>query len=164
ELRLANGSTVMLDDLPAGFRSIQTGGDPDSDGRIALRINARSVFCRGVVWTPPDVVSLSASPEVLRQRLQLLRDGGFNLIRLAGTTIYESEDFHRLCDELGLLVWQDMMFANMDYPFEDSTFNETVHAEAEAELLRLGRHPSTAVLCGNSEIEQQVGMLGLDPA
>jgi beta-mannosidase len=164
ELRLADGSTVMLDDLPCGFRSIQTGGEPDSDGGIALRINGMSIFCRGVVWTPPDVVSLNASPEVLRQRLQLLRDGGFNLIRLAGTTIYESEDFHRLCDELGLLVWQDMMFANMDYPFEDSTFLETVHAEAEAELSRLARHPSTAVLCGNSEIEQQVGMLGLDPA
>jgi len=164
ELRLADGSTVMLDDLPAGFRSIQTVGEPDRDGGIALRINGIPIFCRGVVWTPPDVVSLNASPEVLRERLQLLRDGGFNLIRLAGTTIYESEDFHRLCDELGLLVWQDMMFANMDYPFDDSTFHDTVHAEAEAELSRLGRHPSTAVLCGNSEIEQQVGMLGLDPA
>ena len=117
-----------------------------------------------MVWTPPDVVSLAASPEVIRERLQLLRDGGFNLIRLAGTTVYECEDFHRLCDELGLLVWQDMMFANMDYPFEDSSFRETVRAEAEAELSRLARHPSSAIICGNSEIEQQVGMLGLDPA
>ena len=158
ELRLANGSTAMLDDLPCGFRSIESGGG------IALRINGTPIFCRGVVWTPPDLVSLNASPAVVRQRLQLLRDGGFNLIRLAGTTIYESEDFHRLCDELGLLVWQDMMFANMDYPFEDSTLHDTVHAEAEAELSRLRRHPSTAVLCGNSEIEQQVGMLGLDPS
>src|SRR5205823_6478388 len=90
--------------------------------------------------------------------------GGFNMIRLAGTTVYESDDFHRLCDELGLMVWQDMMFANMDYPFEDDEFRGTVRAEAEAELSRLSRHASTAVLCGNSEIEQQVGMLGLDPA
>ena len=158
KLNLADGSTVALDDVPVGFRSITI------DDGMALRVNGTSVFCRGVVWTPPDVVSLSASSEVLRQRLELLRDGGFNLIRLAGTMTYESEDFHRLCDELGLLVWQDMMFANMDYPFTDPTFHGTVRAEAEAELPRLGRHPSTAMLCGNSEIEQQVGMLGLDPA
>ena len=156
KLNLADGSTVILDDIPVGFRSITI------DDGMALRVNGTSVFCRGVVWTPPDVVSLNTSPDVLRQRLELLRDGGFNLIRLAGTTIYESEDFHRLCDELGLLVWQDMMFANMDYPFEDPTFHGAVSAEAQSELSRLGRHPSTAMLCGNSEIEQQVGMLGLD--
>ena len=159
KLDLADGSMAVLDDLPVGFRSILT-----SDASVALRVNGTSIFCRGVVWTPPDVVSLNASPDALRQRLELLRDGGFNLIRLAGTTIYESEDFHRLCDELGLLVWQDMMFANMDYPFEDSVFHDAVRAEANAELSRLGRHVSTTVLCGNSEIEQQVGMLGLDPA
>ena len=69
-----------------------------------------------------------------------------------------------MCDELGLLVWQDMMFANMDYPFEDPAFHQTVQVEAQAELSRLSRHPSTAVICGGSEIEQQVAMLGLDPA
>jgi hypothetical protein len=91
-------------------------------------------------------------------------DSTRHMIRLAGTTVYESEAFHRLCDELGLLVWQDMMFANMDYPFEDAEFRQTVRAEAEAELSRLSRHPSSAVICGNSEIEQQAAMLGLDPA
>jgi len=159
KLDLADGSMVMLDDLPVGFRSIVTSYDG-----IALRVNGSSIFCRGVVWTPPDVVSLNASPTTLRQRLTLLRDGGFNLIRLAGTMTYESEQFHRLCDELGLLVWQDMMFANMDYPFADPAFHATALAEAQAELSRLGRHASTAMLCGNSEIEQQVGMMGLDPA
>jgi beta-mannosidase len=99
----------------------------------------------------------------MRERLTLLRDGGFNMIRIAGTTFYEGESFHRLCDELGLLVWQDMMFANMDYPFADAGFHELVTAEAERELSRLSKHSSTAVICGNSEIEQQAGMLGLDP-
>ena len=97
----------------------------------------------------------------MRQRLTLLRDAGFNLIRVAGTTVYEDETFYSLCDELGLLVWQDMMFANMDYPYQDPDFRDIVRAEAESELSRLGRHPSLAVICGNSEVEQQVGMLGL---
>ncbi|HTD45531.1 MAG TPA: hypothetical protein VK687_15190 [Bryobacteraceae bacterium] len=162
ELELVDGSTATFDDVPAGFRSIETCANPGEQG-LALRINGVSIFCRGVVWTPPDAVALAAAPSVMRERLRLLRDGGFNLIRLAGTTVYECETFHRLCDELGLMVWQDMMFANMDYPFEDPSFREAVRAEAEAELPRLGRHPSTAVICGNSEIEQQVSMLGLSP-
>jgi beta-mannosidase len=164
ELQLANGLAVTFEDLPVGFRSLDAGAEPGGETGISLRINGTLIFCRGVVWTPPDVATLAAPPNVIRERLRLLRDGGFNLIRLAGTTVYECEDFHRLCDEFGLLVWQDMMFANMDYPFEDSRFRENARAEAEAELSRLARHPSSAILCGNSEIEQQVGMLGLDPA
>lgn len=164
ELELVDGSTVEFEDGPVGFRSIDGGADPAGDAGLALKINGTDVFCRGVVWTPPDVVTLAAPSDVVRARLQLLRDGGFNLIRLAGTTVYEGEAFHRLCDELGLLVWQDLMFANMDYPLEDSAFRESANAEAEAELSRLARHPSSAVICGNSEVEQQAAMLGLEPA
>jgi beta-mannosidase len=164
QLELADGETAGFELLPAGFRRIDTDGASAGEEGLALCLNGTQVFCRGVVWTPPDVVALDVSPHVLSERLQLLRDAGFNLIRLAGTTIYESETFHRLCDELGLLVWQDMMFANMDYPFADREFRATVRAEAEAELSRLSRHPSSSVICGNSEIEQQAAMLGLDPA
>jgi beta-mannosidase len=150
ELELADGSIATFHDDPIGFRAWTPHQIPET-------------FCRGVVWTPPDIVSLQASPELLRQRLSLFRDAGFNMIRLAGATIYESEAFHRLCDELGLMVWQDLMFANMDYPFADPDFRAVCRTEAESELTRISRHPSTAVICGNSEIEQQVGMLGLDP-
>jgi beta-mannosidase len=161
EFQLKDGSTAIFEDTPVGFRSIDAGVDVPGDEGLALKINGTPIFCRGVVWTPPDAASLTASPAVVRERLQLLRDGGFNLIRVAGTTVYEDEAFHCLCDELGLLVWQDMMFANMNYPYEDSSFRDTVREEAEAELSRLGRHASLAIICGNSEIEQQVGMLGL---
>jgi beta-mannosidase len=160
ELQLMDGSTVAFDDVPAGFRSVQF----DTEGDAGLSVNGIRVFCRGVIWTPPDPVAFATPDALARQRLELLRNGGFNLIRLAGTTAYESEAFHRLCDELGLLVWQDMMFANMDYPFADSSFWDAAHSEAECELSRLARHCSTAIVCGNSEIEQQVGMLGLDAA
>ncbi len=156
EFQTEDGSSVVFEDVPVGFRSIQV------DNPLSLKINGIPVFCRGVVWTPPDVVTLSASPSVVRRRLNLLRDAGFNLVRVAGSAVYEDETFHSLCNELGLLVWQDMMFANMDYPYEDPDFRNTVRAEAEAELSRVGRHPSLAVICGNSEVEQQVGMLGLN--
>ena len=164
ELELSDGATAEFEDVPLGFRVIDPGASPAGDAGLALCVNGVPVFCRGIVWTPPDIVSLAASPDELRRRLQLVRDAGFNLIRVAGTTVYESDAFHRLCDELGLLVWQDMMFANMDYPFEDPGFHETARAEAECELRRLARHASSAVICGNSEIEQQAAMLGLDAA
>lgn len=164
EIELANESVVAFDDAPAGFRSVTTSFDFSNKSAPALRINGTPVFCRGVIWTPADIVSLAADSKTILDRLKLLRDGGFNLIRLAGTTFYQDETFHRLCDELGMLVWQDMMFANLDYPFENEDFHNAVCAEATAELSRVGRHPSLMLICGNSEIEQQVAMLGLDPA
>ena len=86
------------------------------------------------------------------------------MVRLAGTGVYESDVFHDLCDELGVLVWQDFMFANLDYPLADDTFRGTVEREAADVVGRLAGRPSVAVLCGNSEVEQQAAMLGLDPA
>ncbi len=140
-----------FDDAAVGFRSWPASQFP-------------SLFCRGVVWTPPDPVSLQSSPEILRECLMLLRDAGFNMIRVAGTMAYESETFHSLCDQLGVMVWQDLMFANMDYPFADPEFHAIARAEAESEIARVSRHVSTAVICGNSEVEQQAGMFGVDPA
>jgi beta-mannosidase len=162
EIQFQDGSTALLEDEPVGFRAIDGGPDPAGDAGLALSVNGESVFCRGVVWTPLDAVSLSAPEAAVRERLTLLRDAGFNMIRIAGTMVYEDDAFHRICDELGLLVWQDMMFANMDYPYGDAGFRDAVQSEAETELARLARHPSTAVICGNSEIEQQAAMLGLD--
>jgi beta-mannosidase len=161
ELALANGSCATFEDVPVGFRQVEI---DRSGAGLTLNVNGTAVFCRGVVWTPLDAVSLAAPAPAVRRRLQLLRDAGFNLIRVAGTTFYQDAAFLNICDELGLLVWQDMMFANMDYPFEAREFLETARAEAECELSRLGRHASLAVVCGNSEVEQQVGMLGLNPA
>jgi hypothetical protein len=89
----------------------------------------------------------------------LARDAGMNMLRIGGTMIYESDAFYRLCDELGILVWQDFMFANMDYPVEDAAFAENITMEAKQQLDRLAQHPCVGVYCGNSEIEQQAAML-----
>ena len=161
ELMLADGTVLDVADQPVGFRTIESSLLPAGDAGLALRVNSVPVFCRGAIWTPPDAIGLNADPAA---RLRLLRDGGWNMLRLAGTLVYEDERFHTACDELGLLVWQDLMFANMDYPFDDAAFYRGVTTEARTELSRLAQHASTAVVCGNSEIEQQVGMLGLEPA
>ncbi len=144
---------------PVGFRSVEA---DTADGGFGLRINGTRVFCRGASWTPLDVLSLSASPAQQRAALEQARDAGMNMLRLAGPFAYEDDAFHDACDALGILVWQDFMFANLDYPADDPGFLATVTAEAEALVARIGWRSSTAVFCGNSEVEQQASMLGLD--
>jgi beta-mannosidase len=159
--------TVEVDGEPVatrrvGFRELQFAADIPQDG-LDLRVNDVPVFVRGAVWTPADLVSLEPSGEQLRALLERIRDAGMNMLRVVGTGAYESARFHELCDELGILVWQDLMFANVDYPVAEPEFRDVVLAEAQATAERLGGHPSLAVVCGNSEVEQQPAMLGLDP-
>src|SRR3978361_530286 len=84
------------------------------------------------------------------------------MIRVGGTMVYEAPAFHDLCDELGLLVWQDFMFANLDYPSSEHSFRELARVAIRQALAGRAGRPSLAVLWGNSELDQQVGMLGLD--
>ncbi len=142
---------------PIGFRSVQV--DRTSDG-FTLRVNGERIFCRGACWTPLDVVSLSATRDDYARILGQVRDAGMNMLRVGGTMVYESDDFLDLCDEFGILVWQDLMFANMDYPDGDETFVAGVTAELKQQLERLLPRASVAVICGNSEVEQQAAMWG----
>ncbi len=134
-----------------GFRSLDAPEDVLREG-LSLRVNGLPVFVRGALWTPVPTGEERAT-------LERARDAGLNAIRLPGTGVYESAGFHDLCDELGLLVWQDLMLANLDYPFEQLP----MAAELDALIEVVGGRPSLAVVCGGSEIEQQVAMLGLDP-
>jgi beta-mannosidase len=162
-----DGRTVSVDAGRVGFRELAFspgGGEPDVDrDGIDVHVNGVGVFARGAVWTPVDIVGLAPGAEELRGRLELVRDAGMNMLRIPGTAAYEDAAFHDLCDELGLLVWQDLMFANLDYPFAEEAFAASVRDEVAALADVVGGRPSLAVVCGNSEIEQQAAMLGLDP-
>lgn len=140
-----------------GFRQLQVCQD---DG-FAIRVNGVPVYCRGACWTVSDILDPGAAKESVARDLRLAKDAGVNMLRVGGTMVYESDDFYRLCDELGILVWQDFMFANMDYPVDDPNFAANIEAEAKCQLERLSPHPCIAVFCGNSEVEQQAAMLGV---
>ncbi|MGA9874562.1 MAG: hypothetical protein WBQ21_02010 [Solirubrobacteraceae bacterium] len=160
-----NTSTVNAGRV--GFRDLAFGAraehDIEHDG-LDLHVNGVRMFARGAVWTPIDPVGLAPSTDALCVELERVRDAGMNMLRLPGTGAYETSAFHDLCDELGILVWQDFMFANLDYPIADEQFRASVTREVAGTLAALGGRPSLAVLCGNSEVEQQVAMMGLDPA
>jgi len=143
-----------------GFRRIEI--DRGADGRdFALIVNGRKIFCRGAVWTNADIVDLPGTRERYEPLLRLAADAGMNMLRIGGTMTYETPDFFALCDELGILVWQDFQFANFDYPANDPAFVENVRTEVAQFLGATAASPSLAVLCGGSEIDQQAAMLGL---
>ncbi|GEO86906.1 MULTISPECIES: glycosyl hydrolase 2 galactose-binding domain-containing protein [Alphaproteobacteria] len=143
-----------------GFRRIAIDRGADDRG-FGLVVNGQPVFCRGAVWTNADVLRLPGTAEAYAPWLMLAAEAGMNMIRIGGTMTYESADFFRLCDRLGLLVWQDFMFANFDYPIADEAFAANVARELHQLLGSIQGCPSLAVLCGGSEVYQQGAMLGL---
>jgi beta-mannosidase len=143
-----------------GFRRVEI--DRGTDGRdFALRVNGTKVFCRGAVWTNADIVDLPGTRERYEPLLKLAADANMNMLRIGGTMTYETPEFFALCDELGILVWQDFQFANFDYPATDLAFVANVQGEVAQFLDATAASPSLAVLCGGSEIDQQAAMLGL---
>jgi len=151
---------ITIDLGRVGFREIKVDRDRDGKG-FGLTINEVPVFCRGACWTHTDLVGLPSTRESYLPGLLMMRDAGMNMVRVPANTVYEGDAFYRLCDELGLMVWQDFMFANFDYPADDAHFRESAAQEAEQFLSRTQASPSLTVLCGGSEVAQQAAMFGL---
>lgn len=154
---------VEIDLGCTGFRSLEVDRGADGKG-FGLKVNGQKIFARGACWSAVDLVSLAGDRVRLSPWLEQARAAHMNMIRVGGTMIYESDDFFTLCDELGLLVWHDFMFANMDYPIADAAFRASVEAEAAQFLRRTQGNPSLAVICGGSEVAQQAAMFGLPPS
>lgn len=143
-----------------GFRRIEA--DRGCDGNdFALHVNGEKIFCRGAVWTSADIVSLPGGREDYEPWLKLAAEAGMNMIRIPGIAAYETAEFFQLCDELGILVWQDLMFANFDYPANNESLLIHVKSEVEQFLSATSASPSLAILCGGSEMFQQGAMMGL---
>jgi len=151
--------TIDLGEI--GFRRIVV---DQQGGQFALRINDTPVFCRGACWTVNDIVSLGDTEDELIHTLRLLKQAGGNMVKVGGTMVYQSNKFYRICDELGIMVWQDFMFSNMDYPFENADFRKSVIREVHQQLNRLRTHASITVYCGNSDVELQASMVGVPRA
>jgi beta-mannosidase len=137
-----------------GLRDVTRGAD------FSITVNGVDVFCRGAVWTEASMPKLASTASDYRPVLELCRDAGFNMLRVPGTTLYQTKAFYDLCDELGLMVWQDFMFANFDYP-QTEDFEKLITFETINFLNRTNYNACIVVLCGGSEVYQQAAMLGL---
>ncbi|PCH41492.1 glycoside hydrolase family 2 protein [Wolfiporia cocos MD-104 SS10] len=126
-----------------------------------FEINNIRIFCGGSNWIPADSFLTTMTRERYRAWLQLLVDGNQNMVRVWGGGIYEADDFYDICDELGILVWQDFMFGCGQYPAYDS-FTQSVQVEAEQNVKRLRHHPSVVIFAGNNEDYQLAESSKLD--
>ncbi len=147
---------ILVDSWRASFgiRELQLIQKKDKWGRsFFFRLNRLPIFIKGANWIPVDsFIPRGFKQGLYASNIQAARDANFNMLRVWGGGIYEIDEFYQLCDEMGILVWQDFPFACALYP-ADQDFREEIEAEARENIIRLRNHPSLALWCGNNEIE-----------
>ena len=154
--------TLLAEEAPidewtdrVGIRTLTLDQSPDPDERgtrfFRFVLNGVPVFARGADWIPCDSFVGAIPPERYTGLLEAAHDANMTMLRVWGGGIYEHDHFYDECDRLGILVWQDFMFACAMYPEDDPAFVAEVEAEARYQVRRLRSHPCLALWCGNNE-------------
>jgi len=163
ELRDGAGRVVDRDERKIGMRKLELRREKDRWGQsFTFVVNGLPLFAKGANWIPADSFPERVTPEAYRHLLGSARDSNMNIIRVWGGGFYENDIFYDLCDEMGILVWHDFMFACSQYP-GDRTFQECVRREAVENIRRLRHHPCMAIWCGNNEMESGMTEWGWKP-
>jgi len=150
-----NGKQVSEKSVKTGIRSLKLVQKPDGKGNgesFFFEVNGRPVFAKGANYIPNDVFLPSVTKDKLRFIVESAAAANMNMVRVWGGGTYEDDFFYDLCDEYGIMVWQDFMYACSMYP-GDSAFLSNARAEAEENIQRLSNHACLALWCGNNEIE-----------
>ncbi|WP_423129494.1 beta-mannosidase [Gaoshiqia sp. Z1-71] len=135
-----------------GIRTLELVREKDGQGTsFYFKLNGVPVFMKGANYIPNDVFPSRVSDEMYRTVVNTAKSSNMNMLRIWGGGIYEDDLFYDLCDEAGILIWQDFMFACAMFP-GDEAFLENVKEEAADQVKRLRNHPSIALWCGNNEI------------
>ncbi len=136
-----------------GLREAELVSEPDAIGRsFGFRVNGRDVYAQGANWIPADALPERRTPDVVRRLLLSALDANMTMIRVWGGGVYEPDWFYDICDELGLMVWQDFMFACHQFPAFDEDWLALVRTEARQQVRRLSSHASLIVWCGDNEL------------
>ena len=155
EVVLKKGNTVLdSKKFKSGIRTFEMVDEPDSIGRaFYFKVNGVPMYAKGANYVPEEMIETWINADNTLKLLQMAKNAHFNMLRVWGGGIYPSDDFFNICDSLGILVWQDFMYAGSMYPF-DETFLENARIEAEEQVRRLASHPSLALWCGGNEISE----------
>lgn len=149
---LQGGETIDSKELTTGIRSINLIQKEDKQGEsFYFEVNGKPLYAKGANWIPADSFTPRISKEKYKKLIEEAKNSHFNMIRVWGGGIYEDDEFYKLCDENGILVWQDFMFAGSFYP-SDEAFIKNVKQEVRDQVTRLHNHPSIALWCGNNEV------------
>ncbi len=155
---VAGGNVISEKEIKIGLRTLYLDRSRDKWGlNFQFVLNGVPVFAKGGNYIPSDSFITRFDNEKLKAMLEAARFSNFNIIRVWGGGYYESDDFYNLCDEMGILVWQDFAFACMPYPFFEEDFLGNVKNEIESNVKRLRHHASLALWSGNNEIETMSG-------
>lgn len=135
------------------FRTVEAEQHPFGEASVSftLKVNGVRVYCRGSNWVPAECFTGTMKREKYERLIRLAAEGNFNMLRVWGGGIYERGLFYDLCDEYGIMVWQDFMFACADIPEEDAAFVENCLKEVDYQVDRLAGHPSIVFWCGGNE-------------
>ena len=149
---VADGKLMARNEQRIGLRSVRLVMDPDEKGnsQFYFVLNGVRVFAKGTNYIPQDNFLTTVTPERYWQTLRDAVLANMNMIRVWGGGIYENDIFYDLCDEMGLMVWQDFMFACSTYPAEGDWL-ESVRLEADDNIRRLRNHPCIVLWCGGNE-------------
>jgi beta-mannosidase len=152
---VAGGRTLDARTLQIGLRTLALRREPDGWGNsFTFVVNGVPVFAKGSNWIPADSFPARVTPGQLEALLVAAAQTNHNMIRIWGGGYYEIEAFYDLCDRLGILVWQDFMFACSVYPLTDTAFLENLEAEVREQVRRLRHRACLALWCGNNEMER----------
>jgi beta-mannosidase len=156
---VANGTVTDTTSRRIGLRTLRLDRHPDQWGEsFQFAVNGVPFFAKGANWIPADTFVTRVSEADYRRLLTDAAAANMNMLRVWGGGIYEYDTFYDLCDELGLCIWQDFMFACATYPTFDAAYMANVKAEAEDNVRRIRHHACLALWCGNNELEQ--GLVG----
>ncbi|MCD7796578.1 MAG: hypothetical protein LUG95_02895 [Clostridiales bacterium] len=151
----ANGKLLDEKSKRIGLRTLELNRDKDKYGQnFQFILNSVPVFIKGADYIPPDSFITRFDTQKLSYLLDAVQFSGMNMLRIWGGGYYASNEFLDVCDEQGILVWQDFQFAFQAYPFFRDDFLDNVKDEIEYNVKRISHHPSLALWCGNNEIEQ----------
>jgi beta-mannosidase len=141
-----------------GIRTVKINQTPDEFGTsFQFEINNQPVYAKGIDWIPITLFIGSATEQDYEKLLELAVDANVNFIRVWGGGYYETDIFYDICDRLGIMVWQDFLFACSFYP-DRQWFMDMIKKEATQNIIRLRNHPSLVIWCGNNEIDWQQAM------
>lgn len=156
-----NGEIIHTQEGKFGFRTVQLVEDTKGDFLLgyALKINGKEIFVRGSNWVPIECFTGVVEDEKYDRLTDLAKDGNFNMLRVWGGGVYEKDIFYNLCDEKGILVWQDIMLACSDIPEDRADWVHNTVKEIEYQVKRLRNHPSLVYWCGGNEKTGSYGML-----
>ncbi|OFX33820.1 MAG: hypothetical protein A2W90_05185 [Bacteroidetes bacterium GWF2_42_66] len=138
-----------------GFRKIEVDRSrhPVKGNFFTIKVNNRPVFMKGGNWVPPDMIYSNIEVKQLEKLVDMDVKANFNILRIWGGGLFAGNDLLRLCDEKGLVVWHDFLFACSKYPGDDVDFYNNVKEEVNWAVREFAYHPSLIIWCGNNEIE-----------